>query len=581
MASSAVAHELILGRYRALRPLGSGGMGHVWLARDERNGLDVALKMVVREGRVAERAEREARAAAALRHPRCQRIYTLARDSGHIYIAYEYVPGRTLRQALAAGELDDAEAVEAAAQVLDALAHAHGRGIVHRDVKPSNVLLGEGDAIDVRLLDFGLAQMDEFDTLTAIGDVPGTLTYVSPERLAGEVATPGADVWAVGVMLWESLAGRHPFRASNAAGTSRRIKAGAPPLESVRPDLPVALRETVARALDPDPAKRPAAARLATELRGTPGKRRRQPGQAEVHEPATAPVDRVAGFAGSRLAPAIAAAAWTGWVAAMLPFYPAGWPLGLTIATAAIGLAWPRAALAVAFAVTFFPLWNISLGLALVFAALGAAWIAMTWTDPRGNLALLAGPLLGPIAALALLPLAAQFARGPARRAVQAAAGTLLAVLIAGLRHDKLPFDGSIPPRGLGIGSASGPGAVGFALLRALEAHPVIIEQAAVLAAFAVALPYLRGRGPWLAALAGAALLAATALGAPEAALFPLVAAAWVTAAFLLLAGARCERAPAAEAEIEATSASSGPARSRVSRWRSRETVPTFLPEGL
>ena len=83
-------------------------MGHVWLARDERNGLDVALKMVVREGRVAERAEREARAAAALRHPRCQRIYALARDSSHVYIAYEYVPGRTLRQALAAGELDDA-----------------------------------------------------------------------------------------------------------------------------------------------------------------------------------------------------------------------------------------------------------------------------------------------------------------------------------------------------------------------------------------------------------------------------------------------------------------------------------------
>src|SRR5579871_5576062 len=152
-------------------------MGHVWLARDERNGLDVSLKMVVREGRGAERAEREARAAAALRHPRCQRIYALARDTDHIYIAYEYIPGRTLRQALAAGALTEADAVEAAAQVLDALAHAHRRGIVHRDVKPSNVLVGESDEIDVRLLDFGLAQMAEFDTLTAVGDVPGTLTY--------------------------------------------------------------------------------------------------------------------------------------------------------------------------------------------------------------------------------------------------------------------------------------------------------------------------------------------------------------------------------------------------------------------
>ena len=111
MTSTALEHELILGRYRPLRPLGSGGMGHVWLARDEQSGLDVALKMIAREGKVAQRAEREARAAAALRHPRCQRIYALARDPSHIYIAYEYVPGRTMRQALAAGELGDREAV--------------------------------------------------------------------------------------------------------------------------------------------------------------------------------------------------------------------------------------------------------------------------------------------------------------------------------------------------------------------------------------------------------------------------------------------------------------------------------------
>src|SRR3954462_5833485 len=212
MPTAAVAQELILGRSRPVRPLGSGGMGHVWLARDEETGLDVALKMVGREGKSAARAEREAKAAASLRHPRCQRIYALARDPGHVYIAYEYIPGRTMRQALSAGQLDDRGAVEVAAQVLDALAHAHGRGIVHRDVKPSNVLLAEGDALDVRLLDFGLAQMAEFDTLTAIGDVPGTLAYVSPERLLGREATEAADVWAVGVMLWEALPEAPPFK---------------------------------------------------------------------------------------------------------------------------------------------------------------------------------------------------------------------------------------------------------------------------------------------------------------------------------------------------------------------------------
>src|SRR5262245_37031693 len=273
MRSAALAQELILGRYRPLRPLGSGGMGHVWLTRDEQSGLDVALKIVAREGKAAARAEREAKAAAALRHPRCQRVYSLARDRSHVYIAYEYVPGRTLPEELASGRVDDQTAIEAAAQVLEALAHAHGRGVVHRDVKPSNVLLAEGDDVDVRLLDFGLAQMAEFDTLTALGDVPGTLAYVSPERLLGRPATEAADVWAVGVMLWEALAGRHPFRGSTMSETSSRIQAGPERIERLRPDLPAPVHRSLSDALALSPARRPPAARLAQELRAPARKR--------------------------------------------------------------------------------------------------------------------------------------------------------------------------------------------------------------------------------------------------------------------------------------------------------------------
>ena len=172
--------DLVLDRYRPLRPLGRGGSGSVWLARDERTGLEVALKIVPREGKAASRAEREAAAASSLRHERCQRAYALDSDSSHVYIAYEYIPGRTLRQAMRAGELSDVDAVEAAAQALDGLAHAHARGIVHRDVKPANILLAESDGISVKLLDFGLAQIAEAEPLTATGDVPGTLAYISP-----------------------------------------------------------------------------------------------------------------------------------------------------------------------------------------------------------------------------------------------------------------------------------------------------------------------------------------------------------------------------------------------------------------
>ncbi|HXG75533.1 MAG TPA: serine/threonine-protein kinase, partial [Gaiellaceae bacterium] len=257
------ARELVLGRYRPLRPLGSGGSGSVWLARDEQTGLGVALKIVPREGKAAARAEREAHAARRLRHERCVRAYDVGHDASHVYIAYEYVPGRTAREALRSGELGDEDAVELAAQVLDALAHAHRLGIVHRDVKPSNVLLEDGERVSVRLLDFGLAQFDGADSLTAVGDVPGTLAYIAPERLAGEDASPESDVWSVGVLLWEALAGEHPFWGLPLQEVAQAIQAGAPPLASRRPRLPRRLLAAVDAALALDPARRPTASALA------------------------------------------------------------------------------------------------------------------------------------------------------------------------------------------------------------------------------------------------------------------------------------------------------------------------------
>jgi hypothetical protein len=517
--------ELVADRYRPLRPLGSGGSGSVWLARDERNGLDVALKIVPREGKAASRAEREALAAARLRHKHCLRAYALERDTRNVYIAYEYVPGQTMRQALRAGELNDAAAVEAAAQVLEALAHAHGRGVVHRDVKPSNVLVAESDEISVRLLDFGLAQLAEEESLTATGDVPGTLAYVPPERLRGEPGEPAADVWAVGVMLWEALAGFHPFWNGSLLETAKRIEGGAAPLAQLRPDLPKPLCSLVDRMLALDPAARPPAPLLAHELRDALAERIRRKskgGGISLELPL-----RVAGPA--------AAGLFAGWTGAALPFYPgAAGPL-LGALAFALAFARPRLGLAFALAVPVFPLGNISSGLAILYGVLACAWLALAWRSPNDGLFLAAGPLLGPIQALGLLPLAAQGVRSLPRRAIQVAAAVLLAAIVAGLRHASLPFTGAASPKGLGITGSQDPFAVAVALWRALADRPQLSLEALVLAAAAVAMPFARARGLWGIAGLGAAVIVLTLLPAPGAAAAPLVTAVWVTCTILAL----------------------------------------------
>ena len=276
-AASAAPGSLVLNRYLPVRPLGSGGSGSVWLAREVETDREVALKIVAREGTSGSRAEREAAAAARLRHPRCLRAHALARDSGHVYIVYEYVQGKTLREAMRAGAIGDAAALEAAAQVLEGLAHAHAHGIVHRDVKPANVLLEESRTVSVKLFDFGLALMREEEALTAAGDIPGTLAYISPERLRGEPAGPSADVWAVGVMLWEALVGVHPFWGGTLVDTAKAIAKGAPSLRDQRPDLPRPIVSCVDRALSVAPGRRPTAAGLAGTLREAAGELKRRP----------------------------------------------------------------------------------------------------------------------------------------------------------------------------------------------------------------------------------------------------------------------------------------------------------------
>jgi eukaryotic-like serine/threonine-protein kinase len=519
---------LVLDRYRPLRPLGRGGSGSVWLARDERTGLEVALKIVPQEGKRAARAAREMEAASRLRHERCVRAYDFGTDDGHVYIAYEYVRGRTLRELIRLGELDDGAVVELSAQILEGLAHAHRRGIVHRDVKPSNVLVEEGAELSARVLDFGLAQFDDADTLTAVGDVPGTLAYISPERLDGRDATAQSDVWAVGVILWEALAGSHPFWGVPLPDVAATIVSGAPPLSARRGDLPRRLLATVDSALSVDPERRPPASRLATDLRealvAAPPDRaeRRSPARRPRPTKQARPIAPPVPLA-ERLVPAGLAAVAAVVGASVLPFWPVSLVVLLALSAGLLTLRAPRAGLALVLFAPVFPLGNVAEAAALVYGALALVWLAVTWRDARAGLAFFAGPLLAPLGLIALLPLAVQPARGAWRRALHAAVGVYAAAAVAGLSGRGLPLGGDAVPD-LGVAQSERPGDVVAALADVLRSHPELSTTALAFALVASLLPRARTRGRVGIALLGAAQLALVLLWAPGVPWPPLVA---------------------------------------------------------
>jgi DNA-binding CsgD family transcriptional regulator len=259
----ALAPDDRIGPFRIVARLGSGGMGVVYRARDERLGRDVALKVIASDaeddGPSRARFALEARAAAAINHPNVATIYEVGEDDGRVFIAMELVLGITLRERLSAGAMPVAEAVAVARGILHGLARAHDRGVVHRDLKPDNVMLGE----TVKLLDFGLAQ-------TARDDDPdpgaGTLGYAAPEQLDGAAPDVRADVFAFGVTLYEMLAGTRPFvgetRAALVFALATRPHVA---LARVRAEVPADLSLLVDRCLARQVASRFASAREVLE----------------------------------------------------------------------------------------------------------------------------------------------------------------------------------------------------------------------------------------------------------------------------------------------------------------------------
>ncbi len=236
--------------FEILERLGGGGMGVVYKARDLKLGRTVALKFMCpsREGNEESRIRflREARAVAALDHPNICTLFEIREtDDGRIFLAMAFCPGETLRERLGRGPLPPCEAIEMALQILDGLAAAHSHGIIHRDIKPGNLLLCDGL---VKIIDFGVARLSDQSTITREGVAIGTLCYTAPELLFEGGASPMSDLWSVGVVLYEALAGRLPFQASTVPQMVMAILKSTPaPLEGVGPALGRIVERALAR----------------------------------------------------------------------------------------------------------------------------------------------------------------------------------------------------------------------------------------------------------------------------------------------------------------------------------------------
>jgi hypothetical protein len=251
-----MSSDLIMERFRLVERIGAGGMGVVYRAFDERLQREVAVKEIVAAD--PDRVLREAQAAARLTHPGIVTVYELGRRGDRALLVSELVPGGTLAELRAGGCLSDRDVAEIGADLCDALEHAHAHGVVHRDVKPQNVIVRDDDGAGRRakLMDFGIARLAGAPTLTASGEVVGTLAYMAPEQAEGHPAGPPADVYALALSLYECWAGINPVLGDSPAATARRIGAPVASLGAHRPDLPPTLVGAIDSCLDADPVMR-------------------------------------------------------------------------------------------------------------------------------------------------------------------------------------------------------------------------------------------------------------------------------------------------------------------------------------
>jgi serine/threonine protein kinase len=257
--------SLVLNRFLIERRIGSGGFGVVYEAWDGRLERPVAVKAIEQRGEAGRRVLREAQAAARLNHPGIVTLYELGEEDGNALLVTELVEGSTLARLAHQGELSDREIGEIGADLCEALDHAHSRGVVHRDVKPQNVQVTDGEP-RAKLMDFGIASLTDGAALTQAGDVVGTLAYMSPEQAEGRPAGPEADVYSLALTLYECWSEENPHLRSSPAATARAIGSRTRSLRRLRPDLPRELTDAIDASLASRPGRRATLEELGTAI---------------------------------------------------------------------------------------------------------------------------------------------------------------------------------------------------------------------------------------------------------------------------------------------------------------------------
>jgi len=260
----------VMQRFEIHDRLGSGGFGTVYRAFDRRLERDVAVKVIETSPRTGARIQREAQAAARLNHPGIVTLFEFTHrefgpEGGRAYLVSELVEGDTVRVLIDGDLVSDREVAEIGADICEALDHAHARGVIHRDVKPANLIYPYRSG-GAKLMDFGIARLTDAEDLTNTGDVLGTLSYMAPEQAEDHPVGPAADVFSLALTLYEAWTGSNPRRRATAGATARALDEEVPLLADARPDLPARLTEAVDGCLELDPELRTSAEELGTAL---------------------------------------------------------------------------------------------------------------------------------------------------------------------------------------------------------------------------------------------------------------------------------------------------------------------------